>query len=341
MDRQTYYYFSIIIIIFIIFQTYVQWIQNEILIEGMWGKFHGLFTNIWNFYDLCLSQEGNYVNISIRGLLWFLVLLFIIYYPFLLVLLNFMTANQLSETRNQNIDTVQDLIEMKTSSSLYNPVILKQFEILDLMKVANEESKLRIVYNMIKNKPESQIILNMQDRTSLTAFGYNFINNLTEFKNVLIERSNLFQHVRFLACSIDIFSKFASSIHSSEIVSTGIQTIMMNDKLDSKVKRFIDYKFRTLNEFYLMHQLIHHDAHTIGSSISKGWSTTKGIICECTPDDTNLISDSIINPVKIESYVDTFQCCMVMLVCAIHSLVFEQIINRTLLFIRNRARMRA
>ena len=109
MDAITYLYFAIMTVLFLILVSISMTERNrkyrkihiDLLVSRLSYRIRvrkyvrTFIANIWNFYDLILSQEGYYVNISMTGFLWFLFLCFIVFYTFLLVLLNHMTTEQL------------------------------------------------------------------------------------------------------------------------------------------------------------------------------------------------------------------------------------------------------
>lgn len=184
MDQESYVYFLILFIVFISFVTIMQVfvhnfvaeleskMDNAVLDSGtdeitVRTVTHRLLINIWNFYDLCLSQEGYYVNTTTIGLAWFLVLCFFIYYTFLLVLLNFMTTEQLSVIDRPKIDTVDDLMEMMGPGK-YRPSVLKGFEIDEIMEASDKSSNLGRIWQHMKDDLKNSLIdVAMNDRASL------------------------------------------------------------------------------------------------------------------------------------------------------------------------------
>lgn len=259
MDSVSYYYFVILTLVFLLFITIAQF-GHEYVIQENDGNTDGdnyrirfwitrrFLSNVWDLYDLVLSQEGNYVQITVTGLLWFLFLIFVVYYTYLIVLLNFMTTEQLNVVTNPKINTVDDWSEL-VGPEKYRPRALEGFDIVERMRTSDRNSNLgRLWQHMKIDQNYSLINLNLHDRSALFLLIADTTAKMVNMEMVLIERSILYKYVRFITCGLSEYAHFAKTQHVSKPISTGLQVVVMNHNIGEYEKRFINYKLRNHHE---------------------------------------------------------------------------------------------
>lgn len=345
MDSETCNYYGILVIVVLIFITSVQLFQRFVFIrygrKRINSKYIGIsfglksfLQNFWNLFNLMFAQEGNIISMTIRGILWFLVLTFVIYYTFLLIMTSFMTTERLTIRSVQTIDTMDDLLRA-SCDGWYEPAVGSNYDIVEIMKKSSPTSDLGKLWNQkIKgNLDRYGINIDVDDRGKLLRSGMEFFRDLIRGKRVLIEREHLFKNNLYAMCGISHFEEYVKTLHVSKSIGTGVNVFIFNKNLRYNQLQRIEYALQTMHEFGQYKEWLKRVTIDIGPVAVPSFSSMRAVTCM----DYKFDNDRKINSASIKSYIEFMKIWIYIFITAIICLIFEKMFFNSIIFLNEKS----